>query len=184
MSNQQKNPSPNANHETTIGLKLNNLALSDLHCHSQLSEQILEDFLRPDAEEGLNFPPSHPMFGVIKMEHLMFEQRCLNLAGKFVEGYDGGMWSHNEDGIYCIQAEPTHRFHVSNAYNYSDEYCNPLETGLALTLIALDGSMNSANDKFARAMIYFRSRLMQLIEEQYEDENTILNTSKVIRIID
>lgn len=178
------NLSPDANHENAINLKFESYQPQDLHGYSPLAEQILEDFLRPEAEEGLHFAPANPMFEIIKMEYFKFEQRCLNLARKFIEGYDGGVWSHNADGIYCINAEPTDRFHIINPYNWSEEHCNPLETGIALTIIALDGGMNSEHEDFADSMVYFRSRLMMMLEQQYEDGNTLLNTSKVIRIID
>jgi len=184
MSDSTKNPSPDANHENTINLRFTEFQPKDLYGYSPLSEKILEDFLRPQAEEGLHFGSENPLFNLIKMEHFKFEQRCLNFAQQFIEGYDGGMWTHNGDGIYCLNAEPTQRFHIANPYNWSNEHCNPLETGTSITLMALDGGMYSAHEDFAKAMIYFRSRLMMILEQQYLDGNALINTSKVLRVID
>lgn len=179
----QRKLSHDFNHTTAIGLKVPQEELSDFYGYSELSQKILHDFIRPDGKDWL-IQPNDPIYHVIQREYLLFERRCYNLADKFIQDYNGGSWKHNEDGIFCIDADPTKRFHIINAMNYSDEECNPLETGLAITLIALDGGMNSANNTFAQAMIYFRSTLMQLIEEQYEADNSIINTTKIIRLID
>lgn len=184
MTATQEKISHDFNHETTIGLKCSEEDRQDFYGYSPLSVQILEDFLKPAEMKNLNFPEGHPLFEIIKMEHFKFEQRIFGIARQFIQNYGGGMWVHNGDGIYCLTAEPTDRFHVVNGMNWSDEHCNTLEMGIALTLIALDGGMNSRCKEFANAMIYFRSTLMQLIEEQYEDGCTIINTNKIVRLID
>lgn len=188
-----KAESTNANHETEIVLRATAEDLKDFQGYSELSIKILEDFLKPEEEHNLNFPSSHPLYHIIKFGHLKFVQNVYYFATKFIEGYDGGNWVHGTNGIYCRWAEPTERFHISNPYNYSDEVCNPLETFLAITLIALgtlfdfkgkNGEYEEEYDAFVNAMVFFRSKLMQLIEEQYEDGMPYINTSKVLSLID
>lgn len=179
----QETPSHNFNHKKAIGLRASGISLNSLEGYSTLSVKILEDFLKPEETQNLNFPPSDPMYELIKNEHAAFELNCFDRACYLIESYSGGYWVHSPDGIYCRWAEPEQRFNLVNKLKSSNETCNALEMGLVVTLMALDSAMRSENKDFAKAMIYFRSRLMQLIQEQAKDGNTVINTQKVLAIV-
>lgn len=183
MNATQEKTSHDFNHGKAIGLRASGIRLKSLEGYSALSIKILEDFLKPEEEENLNFSKNDAMYDLIKQEHAAFGLKCFDLAIEFIEDYAGGYWLHNADGIYCRWAKPNERFRVVNPHKRADETCNALEAGLAINLIALEGSMRSENPDFAKAMIYFRSRLMQLIEEQAKDGNTVINTEKVLSLI-
>ncbi len=168
-----------ANHKNHIGLKA---SIDSVQYNDASTTAIFHDFIRHNSR-GWMLPKSSKFGLFLAFQQGNFQARCFEAASRVIEGYDGGQWKISADGIYCIESKKTDTFVVS-CQNYRSAVCNPLETGLIITLMALDHLMHHSNEVFSRAMCFYHEFLIALIKEQFNVENPLIDPDKVFHLLE
>jgi hypothetical protein len=179
MLGQQK--TANANYESVVELKT---PLEQIFNYSEINEKIIQDFQKGIQNSGRNIPNEHGISKLLKTEFCKFEARCFHYARKFIENYDGGLWTFSPNGIYTFNTNEEERFTVVNFLNQTSAVCNSLEASIFITLLALDESMRHPNEVISGAMIYLREKIMALNSDQYKNENSHIDCMKILALVD
>lgn len=169
----------NANHTNTLELVT---PIEKICFYNTSAYTIFHDFIIMSGR-GWLFPKNSPFAKFLAFNQGFFQARCFEQASDLIENYTGEIWKMNKNGIYCIDSKKSDRYTL-NSPNYTTAECNALEAGLVVTIFALDVMMRHSNNEFASAMCFYREYLITLIKDQTKLEKTVIDSEKILKLID
>src|SRR5690606_9479674 len=167
------------NHLTILGLQK---SLEELGAYTSAALGIFHDLIRHNGRNQI-YKKSEGIGALIAKEQEAFRNRCEEIAGWIVKGYQQDQWKSSQDGVYCIVASKTARFDVVNPHKDVQASCNPLETGFVISLQALNAMTQHKNTDIAHGLSLYRDYLMGILDEQRSQHKSLIDADKILNLL-